>query len=330
MFSYLWKDQRVLLPISCFILILFIGYSLGSYLAAIIPLSNAVVSTVWTAAVMYALDLPVNFLTYTIPALMIVIGSLEDIHLIAAFQEARKETGEGRQAMGLVGQRLGVIMLCTSVTTVIGFGANAVSDLPIMRSFGIASAIAMSFNFLATVLMAPALVRLLAGRMNPNLLHHESEERGMMARLSHGVARLVLRRLIRYPRKIYAALAVCLGLAVWFFPKVELNNDLFSFFKPDSSIIRHNDQLHNELAGVRTFYVQILKDRDAFKSSQHLKTVEKVVKYLRDVKFDEKSGQPAFDCVTSLTDHLALCNREWNKGEGKEEKHCVPDTDALV
>jgi predicted RND superfamily exporter protein len=116
MTDYLLNDQVLLLPISALVLLLFIGYSLNSYLSAVVPLSNAMVSTVWTAAVMYWLGLPINFLTYTIPAMMIVIGSLEDIHIVAAFLEARRETGDSREAVGLIGRRLGMIMICTSLT----------------------------------------------------------------------------------------------------------------------------------------------------------------------------------------------------------------------
>lgn len=320
MSQFLIHDQIYLLPLSALLLLLFIGYSLNSYLAAIIPISNALVSTVWTAAVMYWLGLPINFLTYTIPAMMIVIGSLEDIHLIASFMEAQKETGNPRRAVELVGQRLGIIMICTSFTTIIGFGANAITDLPILYAFGIASAIAMTFNFIATIFMAPAYMRLLQNRLKPETLHREGEEKNLAHRLADDLAKLVIQRLIYHPKRIYIALGLLLVPTAWFTSKIELNNDLFSFFSKNSPIIVRNNILQKNLTGARIVYVQLNKDVNAFKTSQQMQIAEKVTAYLR--------GVDGFDSVTSITDYLDLLNREMHDGD--EKFYCVPDDDKLI
>ncbi|MBI4023354.1 MAG: MMPL family transporter [Verrucomicrobia bacterium] len=325
MTDYLLNDQVLLLPISALVLLLFIGYSLNSYLSAVVPLSNAMVSTFWTGAVMYWLGLPINFLTYTIPAMMIVIGSLEDIHIVAAFLEARRETGDSREAVGLIGRRLGMIMICTSLTTIIGFGSNAFTDLPAMYAFGIGSAIAMTFNFLATILMAPAYLRILGSRIRHGEQHSEGKQQNWAEQVSGQLGKFVIHSLIYHPQRMYLGLCVCLIPAAFFMFKIELNNDLFSFFKKESSIIVRNDVLQKNLTGARLIYVQLNKEPGAFKASQNMQIAEKATKYLKGI---EDKGVKEFDSVTSITDYIALINREMN--EGNEKFDCVPDNDKAI
>lgn len=320
MMSYLVNDQIYLLPISALVLLLFIGYSLGSYSSAIIPLANSLVSTVWTAAAMYWLGLQVNFLTYIIPALMIVIGSLEDIHLVASYIEARHETGSSSAAIDSMAKRLGMIMLCTSSTTVIGFGANALTDLPIMFSFGVASAIAMTFNFLATITMVPACLRLMGNRLAKLSEKHGGSPDSLVARFSRRLAEGILGTILARPRQTCIIFGVLLIPAIALIFRIQLNNDLLSFFRPDSPMVVRNNLVHKKLCGARTICVQLLKDPGDFRLSHNLVTMEKIAAYLRTI------GE--FDSVTGLTDYLALVNREMH--EGRESFYKVPETDGLV
>ena len=59
---FLIKDQLFLLPLSGLILMFLIAITLKSIVAAVIPLANAVVTSIWTAGIMALFDLPVNML----------------------------------------------------------------------------------------------------------------------------------------------------------------------------------------------------------------------------------------------------------------------------
>ena len=78
-------DQGVSLPLSVFVLLLTLALSLRRATAALMPLVTAGVSVLWTLGFMGWMGIPVNIMTSIVPALVIIIGSTEDIHLLAEY-----------------------------------------------------------------------------------------------------------------------------------------------------------------------------------------------------------------------------------------------------
>ena len=83
---------------------------------------------------------PINPLTAIVPAIMIVIGATEDTHMVAEFLEATSKGESPREAVLVgIGKKLGIAFFLTALTTVIGFGSIAFTDVVILQDFGIAS-----------------------------------------------------------------------------------------------------------------------------------------------------------------------------------------------
>ena len=84
--SKIRRDQQVFLPLSVLVLLVTLAFSLGRATAAVMPLLTAGLSVVWTLGLMGWVGVPVNIMTSIVPALVIVIGSTEDIHLFVRCQ----------------------------------------------------------------------------------------------------------------------------------------------------------------------------------------------------------------------------------------------------
>ena len=80
-------DQLVIVPLSLAVLLLALSLSLRRLNGAVIPLLTAGLSVTWTLALMALLQIPVDVMTSIVPALLIIIGSTEDIHLLAEYEE---------------------------------------------------------------------------------------------------------------------------------------------------------------------------------------------------------------------------------------------------
>ena len=87
MADYILRDQMFLLPLSALVLVVLIGVMLKSFTSALIPVINAAISAIWTIGVMVLLDIPINMLNYIVPALILVIGATEDVHLLVEYRE---------------------------------------------------------------------------------------------------------------------------------------------------------------------------------------------------------------------------------------------------
>jgi predicted RND superfamily exporter protein len=88
-------DQETILPAALVVLLLILAVSMGRFNCAVVPLSSGTISIVMTLAFMAYMEIPVNVLTSIIPALLIIIGSTEDVHLMAEYHTGIRE-GQSR------------------------------------------------------------------------------------------------------------------------------------------------------------------------------------------------------------------------------------------
>ncbi len=300
----LGKDLRDLTPISLAILVIVITIFLRSLRVIPIPLITAGISVLWTLGFMAAVDIPITLLTAMIPALIIVIGSVEDVHLIASYLEGLDDdpVERRRRAVRHMARHVGLPVLITSLTTAIGFAANVITEIPLIFEFAIASAFAMIANLVVTVLAVPILLHLLGPQKSPIAVHS-----GMPGGVIGMVVRTVEFAGEKAPRVVLAGTAVIL---VWFGSyafDIYVNNDPLSYFPPDHGFVRDAHTVHDDLAGLQVFSVTLTaREKDYFRTSAGLKKVSAVQSLL--------DNQGLYDKTISLATLMSLMHQEFNAG----------------
>src|SRR5262249_37425086 len=106
-----------------------------------------------------------NLLNATLPALILVVGGMEDVHLLVEFRERMREHGLEKLAVYETTERIGFAVLLNEVTTILGFAAVGLGTLPVLRAFGVAAGIGMVLRCLVTLIVLPAFLGLLAPRL---------------------------------------------------------------------------------------------------------------------------------------------------------------------
>lgn len=318
MADYILEDQKFLLPVSGLLLVLLIGLLLGSVQGAIIPVLNAAISTAWTLGLMAALGIPISMLNYIVPALILIIGSTEDVHILVEYREARDSGLKGADAVHFIASRIGLTLVLTGFTTSLGFAVTGLSALSIMQEFGASAAIGMITRFLVSVLFIPAYLRL-ADNWLTKPTRSKSEERRHQ-RVASWMANLVEKVLAPNAIRVITLFAL-IGLPCLFLiPQIRLSNDLISFLHPDSPIVEKLDRVATKLSGSKVVYVTLNAQEGDFKRVDKLKQLEAITLWLRE--------NPQFDTVTSLSDYLALVNRAMFGDDPSKET--VPEKEALI
>ncbi|NLY00196.1 MAG: MMPL family transporter [Rhodopirellula sp.] len=152
-------------------------------IACLPPLAGAF----WTMGGMGLVGEPVNTLNSIVPALVLVVGFTDAVHLLL---EIRRERTRGRTARGAAAASLRCLMLpcfLTSATTAVGFASLAVAQLEIVRRFGLTCAAGALINFAAVVPLVPYLSTTWLGRSLGSRVPDEKAE----LRLERALGRLV-------------------------------------------------------------------------------------------------------------------------------------------
>jgi predicted RND superfamily exporter protein len=314
----MYRDLSIFMPLSTIILVSTVFFFLRTWTASVVPLATAGISIFWTLGFMGWTDIPLTLLTTLVPALNIVIGSAEDTHMMSTYLRsiASQQKPDRQVAIRFMASHIGIALLLTSSTTVIGFASDALYDIPIMIEFAFAASFALTANFFATVLLMPLLLATI-GPLTSKLPPQSEVPSGWL-----GGFVLWLERVGRERRKlILGVAAIIAALSVYFAMGIKVSNDPLSYFRSSSQLVKDAGQLHERLAGMQLFYVTLeSQGSEGFSSPDALKRAEAIEGVL--------NARGLFDSVLSLPDLVALVNREMN--QGSKEFYRVPDTKDLI
>ena len=151
-------DSLLIVVPAAVVLILFFLVIAYRDLVDLILGSVALATTiVWTFGFMGFAGIAFSQILIAVPPLLLAIGIDFGIHAINRYREERLDTPDPAEAMRTTTDQLLVAFFIVTATTVIGFLANLVSDLPPIREFGVVAAVGIAFTFFVFGVFLPAL-----------------------------------------------------------------------------------------------------------------------------------------------------------------------------
>jgi predicted RND superfamily exporter protein len=317
--DYVMGDQVTMVPLSVAALLIIVAICLRSANGAILPCLTAGLSILWTFGFMSLLNIPINVLTAIVPSLLIVIGSTEDMHMVAEYL-AGVEAGRDRLgAIEYMANKVGIAVFLTALTTYLGFLSITVNKITLLRQFGVVASFGLAANFLVTCSVAPVYLRYFGDRKKPGKhgKHTDHPHGTLWEKIAAGTIHLIVTR----KRALLWGMVLGACLIGTGIVNIKLNNDLLGYFKYSSPINVRSRILHRDLAGAQNFFVTIDSNKEgAFSRPENLRKVYDIQRYL------EKRGD--IDSSLSLADYIALVNREMNGGD--QSAYVIPRSDDLI
>lgn len=167
------RDQIIATTITSGALMLLLWLTLGNMrlvLACLTPVTLAIPATL---GVMGWLGQPVTIINTVIPAIVLVIGVADAVHMLNAWLEARTRGETPHSATHSMLSTTGKACFFTTLTTMGGFAALANAQLESVGNFGISAAIGIGIAWLANQALLPWMLRrfnladgLAVGRVN--------------------------------------------------------------------------------------------------------------------------------------------------------------------
>jgi predicted RND superfamily exporter protein len=308
--SSLVEDFAILGPLSAFVLIASILFFMRSGLAAAVPIVTSALTIVWTFGLLGWVGVPLNILSAMIPSLVIVIGSTEDTHIMAAFfhglasgdaPDISLPGGDLRQrAIAYMATHTGLPLLLTILTTALGFAANLFNSISLIQDFAIASTFAIVANGVITILVVPFLL----AHFGPRAIASDAERKEIYRNsLPDRIIETFRIAQDRFPIHTLAFTAILCAFFTFQASKLYVTNDPMSYFAEDRPLVQETQQIHKELAGIKVFFIALESDIDkAFLEPANLQKIEDIQAFM--------SKQNVFDNSLSLADHLKYVNRE--------------------
>ena len=315
--SRLFDDFKLLGPLSAVVLFISILFFMRSVLSAVIPVVTSVLTIIWTFGMLGWVGMPLNILSAMLPSLIIVIGSTEDTHMMAAyFRGLQNNVGNSRdKAIHYMARHIGVPLVLTVATTALGFSSNMFSNIGLIQHFAFASTFAMLANGVVTILVVPLLLSVYGPEKNISVVDDRESDR-----LPDRILKVFRYSQDNYPVSVLLFTAVMCVFFIYHASKLYVTNDPLSYIPSDSALIKDTKRIHDDLAGIKIFFIRL--DTNKINAFQRPVNINKLVEIQR---FMDKQG--VFDQSISLADHLAFANREFR---GEYAEMALPETRQLV
>jgi hypothetical protein len=117
-----------------------------------------VVGILWVIGLMGWVGIAYTTMSVAIMPLMLGINIAYVIHILSRYYEEREAGGDVFFSATNSVKTVGVAVFLTAITTVFGFSSFMITSIPPMRDFGIVCMIGITFSFLLSITLLPAVV----------------------------------------------------------------------------------------------------------------------------------------------------------------------------
>ncbi|MFL5843942.1 MAG: efflux RND transporter permease subunit [Solirubrobacteraceae bacterium] len=155
--------------------------ALRSLRRALVPLVPIAMATGWSALILYLTRIPLNPMSVTLGALVIAISTEFSVLLSERYRQERAAGHAPDEALARTYASTGRAVTASGVTAIAGFAVLVVSDITMLRDFGLVTVIDLTVSLLGVLAVLPAALLL--------------EERGIRVRV--GLPRSLPRRAAR-------------------------------------------------------------------------------------------------------------------------------------
>jgi len=242
-------DQRVLIPGTLLASFVVLALSFRWAPAVLLPLLSVGVTALWLLGAMALAGEPLNVLNNMLPALVIIIGLNEAVHIIGRYAEEAQRDGDKKRALRRTVRAMGAACLTTTATSAVGLLALVVSRTEMLRRFGLVGACGLLLAYAVTLLVVPATLSLL--RAPPSL--EKAATRGRI----EGLLTLVTRAALRRPWLSLSVAAVSALAASAAAEQLSVDTALLDQFSPRDPIHQGVRLLEREFEGVRPLEITL-------------------------------------------------------------------------
>jgi predicted RND superfamily exporter protein len=125
---------------------------------ALVPLVPIALAGGWSALVLFLVRIPLNPMSVTLGALVIAITTEFSVLLSERYRQERANGLDPRAALSRTYASTGAAVIASGATAIAGFAVLAVSDIRMLRDFGIVTVIDLLVSLLGVLVVLPAVL----------------------------------------------------------------------------------------------------------------------------------------------------------------------------
>jgi len=313
--SQMQRDMQKFTRVTVLIIIIFLFLMFRRISAVVYPLIVIILSLLVTVGTMAWAGVAFKLPTQIVPSLLLAVSVGATVHILSIFFDRFNSSGDKKESISYTLRHSGLAIAMTSITTAIGVGSFAGSEVAPISDLGIFASLGVMVSLFLTLTLLPALLSITKLKQKPKT------EAGRLDNIMKKLATIP----INYYKPIIAISAILVIVALFASSKIGLSHNPLFWFQPDDYNRISTQTIDKKMNGTVTIEVVIdtgvengWNDPDRLNKLNILS--KKLEKYVDDYTHIGK--------VVSLATIVKETNRALH--ENKEEYYTIPKNANLV
>jgi predicted RND superfamily exporter protein len=185
-----WRRLETLLVGLAAVALVLLAAFRGDRRRALVPLVPIVLASGWSALILFATRVPLNPMSVTLGALVIAISTEFSVLLSERHRQEKLAGYDTVEALRRSYRRTGAAVAASGVTAIAGFGVLVLSDITMLRDFGLVTLIDLSVSLVGVLVALPATLVIADAAASPSRDGASPEGEGGTRRQPPRAARL--------------------------------------------------------------------------------------------------------------------------------------------
>ena len=313
--SQMQADMQKFMRITFLIIIIFLFVMFRRASAVFYPLIVIILSLLVTVGTMAWSGVAFKLPTQIVPSLLMAVSIGATVHILSIFFDRFNTTGDKKEAITYTLRHSGLAIAMTSVTTAIGVGSFAGSEVAPISDLGTFASLGVMVSLVLTLTLLPALLSI------TKLKQKVKTEAGKLDRVMKKLSVIP----VNHYKSIIAVSAILVVMALTAATKIDLSHDPLKWFQPDSYDRISTEVIDENLNGSVT--IELVIDTKTENGWNDPARLNKLNKLSADME-QYVDSHTHIGKVISLATIVKETNRALH--ENKEEHYTIPDNADLV
>jgi len=308
-------DMQKFMRITFLIIFIFLFIIFKRLSAVFYPLIVILLSLLATVGTMAWADVAFKLPTQIVPSLLLAVSVGATVHILSIFFDRFNTHGDKKEALSYTLGHSGLAIAMTSVTTAIGVGSFAGSEVAPISDLGIFASIGVLISLVLTLTLLPALLSI------TKLKQKQKNEAGAIDNLMKKLAIIP----IRHTNSILIGSFLIVVVALFAATQVPLSHNPLKWFQPDNINRLSTEVIDEKLNGTVT--IELVIDtgiKDGWVNPKKLQQ-------LNDMTAKFETYVDEFTHIGKVIS-LATIVKETNRAlhENKESFYTIPSDENLL
>lgn len=305
------QKTQIFSTFSISLMLALVLYLLFKHVRGVILVLGLIGLTVlWTTGFISMIGKNLNFVTTLLPSLILIVAVLDGIHIYAVFRKLPLDI-DRKTRMAMTFKQTFVPCTLTTLTTAIGFGSLMISEMEVIRDFGLFAVFGIVIAFLLTMLLLPVVILMMK---DPKPEKQEKRVSPLFAKMNQFFFHV-------YQRHTKVALVLCVmifGAISWGCFSLVIEDKPVSHYDKSNTVRQGFDFFDENFVGSTTVDIVITGPEGFLKDPKFLKQVD--------------DFQSAYDKVDTVDYPLSILNslkRAYQELAGLSQP-TLPDTSGMI